>query len=71
LPPSVLLYTPSPQLELCLVFASPVPIHTVVGAEGATATAPIDIMALTPSKTGANETPLLLLFHSPPLAVAI
>ena len=69
-PPSVLRYTPSPQLELWRVLASPVPTQTVRGAEGATATAPMDIIASTPSKTGVHDVPLLALFHSPPLAVA-
>src|SRR5678815_859856 len=69
-PPSVDLYTPSPQLELWRVLASPVPTHTVSGADGATATAPMDIIALTPSKTGDHETPLFELFQTPPLAVA-
>ena len=61
---------PSPQLELWRVFASPVPAHTVVGVDGATTIAPIDIMALTRSNTGANDTPLLELLNTPPLAVA-
>ena len=52
------------------MFASPVPSQTVSGADGATATAPIDIIASTPSKTGDHEMPLFMLFQSPPLAVA-
>jgi hypothetical protein len=47
-----------------------VPSHTVCCADGATATAPIDIIASTLSNTGDHDAPLFALFQSPPLAVA-
>src|SRR6185436_20880963 len=43
LPPSVLLYTPSPNDVVWRLFTSPVPAHTRSGFDGETATQPIDI----------------------------
>src|SRR5215471_11843810 len=70
LPPSVVLYTPSPQDELWRVFASPVPTHTTFGLDFDTAIAPIDIIASTRSKIGVHETPPFTLLNTPPLAAA-
>jgi len=50
--------------------ASPVPAHTIFGLDGATATAPIDIIASTRSKTGVHDVPWFVLLNRPPLAVA-
>src|SRR6266849_9989739 len=64
-PPSSDLYTPSPHDELCLLFGSPVPTHTMDGSEGAIAMSPIvDTPSL--SNTGSHVVPLLVVFHTPP-----
>src|ERR1019366_2213536 len=41
-PPSVDLYKPSPNEDVCLLFGSPVPTYTISGFVGSTASAPID-----------------------------
>src|SRR5260370_16188077 len=69
LPPSVDLYTPSPQETLLRALASPVPTQTTSGLDGATATAPSDTVASW-SNTGVQLVPLLTVFHRPPDAVA-
>jgi hypothetical protein len=61
---------PSPQDELCRLFASPVPAHTMLGFDRETAIAPIDCIASTWSKIGVHEVPPLTLLKTPPLAVA-
>src|SRR5229473_4745512 len=64
-PPSSDLYAPSPHDELCLLFGSPVPTHTMDGSEGAIAMSPIvDTPSL--SNTGSHVVPLLVVFHTPP-----
>ena len=68
-PPSVDLYTPVPHDELRMLFASPVPTHTTSEFDGATATAPTEPVR-TESNTGAQVTPALVDFHTPPVAVA-
>src|SRR6185312_13930413 len=60
---------PFPQDELWRLSTSPVPTQTMDGFDGATATAPMDIMPPEWSNTGAQETPWLLLLNTPPLAV--
>src|SRR6267143_1586532 len=67
-PPSSDLYAPSPHDELCRLFGSPVPTHTIAGSEGATVTSP---MVETPSlsNTGSHVVPALVVFQTPPEAV--
>src|SRR5262245_46837986 len=69
LPPSVDLYSPSPQETLLRGLASPVPTQTTSGLEGATATSPIETV-LWLSKIGVQVMPLLTVFQRPPDAVA-
>src|SRR6478736_1784185 len=52
-----------------MLFASPVPTHTTFGSVGATAIAPTDPVR-TESNTGAQLTPALTVFHTPPVAAA-
>src|SRR2546426_1723081 len=67
-PPSSDLYAPSPQEELCRLFGSPVPTHTIDGSDGAIAMSPIvDTPSL--SKIGSHVVPLLVVFQTPPEAV--
>src|SRR5439155_25216823 len=67
-PPSSDLYAPSPQEELCRLFGSPVPTHTMDGSDGAIAMSPIvDTPSL--SKIGSQVVPLLVVFQTPPEAV--
>jgi len=61
------LYTPSPHEELCRLFASPVPTHTMFGFDGATVTSPIELMPPEASKTGSQVEPKSVLFHTPPI----
>ncbi len=68
-PASVDLYTPDPAIELRKMFASPVPIHTMSGLDGATVTSPIDVDAAC-SKTGSQVVPSLVVFQTPPEAPA-
>ena len=51
-----------------MLFGSPVPTHTTSEFDGATATAPTEPVR-TESKTGAQVTPALVDFHTPPVAV--
>src|SRR5262245_42943145 len=69
LPPSSDLYTPSPHEELRRLFASPVPTHTMFGFEGASAIEPTETV-VSRSNTGIQELPRLVVFHTPPDAVA-
>src|SRR5258706_1140563 len=69
-PASVDLYTPSPHEELWRLLASPVPAQTTFGFVGATARAPMDIIASTRSKTADHDLPWLVLLNTPPLAAA-
>src|SRR6266404_3745942 len=66
-PPSSDLYTPSPHDELCRLFGSPVPTHTIDGSEGAIAMSPI-VDTLSLSNTGSQVVPLLVVFQTPPEA---
>src|SRR5580704_1516776 len=68
LPPSNDLYAPSPHEELCRLFGSPVPTHTTVGTDGATAISPM-VETLSLSKIGSQVVPLFVVFHTPPEAV--
>src|SRR5487761_2073058 len=66
LPPSVDLYTPSPITSASrMAHASPVPAQTILGSDGATASAP---MACTGSlsNTGPKLWPPSTDFHTPP-----
>src|SRR5713226_2806249 len=67
-PPSSDLYAPSPQEELCRLFASPVPTHTTDGSDGAIAMSPI-VDTLSLSKIGSQVVPLFVVFQTPPEAV--
>ena len=68
LPPSVVLYNPSPIETEFRVQISPVPTQiTLSGSLGSTAIAPIDWVCL--SKIGLKVAPPLLVFHTPPPAV--
>src|SRR5256714_11643404 len=67
-PPSSDLYAPSPQEELCRLFGSPVPTHTMDGSEGAIAMSPI-VETLSLSNIGSHVVPLFVVFHTPPEAV--
>src|SRR6266850_452463 len=67
-PPSSDLYTPSPHDELCRLFGSPVPTHTMDGSDGAIAMSPI-VDTLSLSNTGSQVVPLLVVFQTPPDAV--
>ena len=65
LPPSTLLYTPSPyDTELRGLF-SPVPTQTMFGSDGATATSPME-QVVSLSNWFSNVVPLLTVFSSPP-----
>ena len=68
-PPSVDLYTPSPQPELWRLVASPVPIQTVCGLRWSTVIEPIEF-TIWFSNTAFHVTPLSVVFHSPPDAAA-
>src|SRR5713226_6418186 len=66
-PPSLDLYAPFPHDELCRLFGSPVPTHTIDGSDGAIAMSPmVETPAL--SNTGSHVVPLLVVFHTPPEA---
>jgi hypothetical protein len=65
LPPSVDLYTPSPQPSERSELRSPVPTHTTSLFEGATATSPMDANDSS-SNTGCHVVPALVVFHTPP-----
>ena len=66
LPASTDLYTPSPMTSMSrMAHGSPVPAHTVVGSEGATAKAPIAATGWL-SKTGVQFSPASTVFHTPP-----
>ena len=60
------LYTPNPAYELRAINTSPVPTHTTLGSEGATAMEPIEVVASL-SKIGVHVVPLLIDFHTPPM----
>ena len=70
-PPSVgLVDAVAPGGTLAIVgLAGAHPDHR--GVEGATATAPMDIMPPASSKTGVKETPSLALLKTPPVVVAM
>src|SRR3954471_4740186 len=68
-PPSSDRYTPSPQVELCRLFGSPVPAHTTFGSLGAMAMSPMESAVPYASKTGSQVTPLFRLRKIPPDAV--
>src|SRR5437016_14341589 len=67
-PPSRDLYAPSPQEELCRLFGSPVPTHTIDGSDGAIAMSPI-VDTSSSSNIGSHVVPLLVVFQTPPEAV--
>src|SRR6478735_5148655 len=65
-PESADLYTPSPIRSASrIAHASPVPIQTIDGLEGATAIAPIAWTGKL-SEIGRNVAPLSIDFHTPP-----
>src|SRR6478672_5537810 len=68
-PPSSERYTPSPQVELCRLFASPVPTQTMPGSLGAIAMSPMDVDRPSRSKTGDHVVPLFVERKTPPPAV--
>src|SRR6188768_4202331 len=63
LPPSVDLYTPSPQLVLCRLFDSPVPTHTRSGLFCEMAMSPMDISPRS-CICASNVVPLFTVFHT-------
>src|SRR5918994_4362979 len=69
LPPSVDLYTPSPNETLLRVFDSPVPTQITSGLLGASAMSPIEMVPCR-SKIGFQVTPPFVVFQRPPEAVA-
>jgi len=60
---------PSPQVELCRLFASPVPTQTMPGSLGAIAMSPMDVDVPSRSKTGDHVVPLFVVRKTPPPAV--
>ena len=68
-PPSILLYTPSPYPTLRWLLFSPVPTQTVFGFFGSRTTQPIEYDP-SPSNTGVQVVPALVVFHTPPEAAA-
>ena len=68
LPPSVLLYTPSPQPTLWRLARSPVPTQMICGLGWNTATSPIECTGA--SKVELQVTPLSVVRQSPPVAPA-
>src|SRR5882757_2302799 len=66
-PPSVVLKRPSPTDTVFLILLSPVPTYIVLGFCWSIARAPIDWQYL--SNTDVNDTPALVVFHTPPPAV--
>src|SRR5438045_767892 len=69
LPPSVDLKRPSPQDTLLRGLPSPDPTQTMSGFDGAMATSPRTLVVVL-SKMEAQESPLEVVFHNPPEAVA-
>src|SRR4051812_26886227 len=67
LPPSVDFQTPSPHEIDWRLFDSPVPTHTMSGFDCETVTSPIERSPRS-WRIGVNETPLLVVFHTPPCA---
>jgi len=67
LPPSEVLYTPQPALELRKILASPVPTQTTSGFFGSMAMSPIEAVGIS-SKTGSKVVPSFTDFHTPPVA---
>src|SRR5438445_581918 len=65
--PSSELSTPSPQYCERRLFFSPVPTHTMVLSEGATARSPT-VSLPRPLETDCQVTPPLVVFHTPPPA---
>ena len=68
-PASVDLKTPLPEIDDRAFAWSPVPIQTMLGFEGATATAPIASAPML-SVTFVHVVPALVVFQRPPLRVA-
>ena len=68
-PASVDRNTPIPHGELWRFCGSPDPTHTTLGLDGARVTSPIDSIVWS-SKTDSKLFPWLIVFHSPPVAVA-
>ena len=66
-PPSVDLYTPSPQYWERRLFFSPVPTQTMLESDGATARSPT-VSLPRPLETDCQVTPSLLVFQTPPPA---
>ena len=66
-PASVDLYTPAPHGELCRLLASPVPIQTMSGSDGATVTSPIELTCSS-SNNDCQVVPRLVVFHRFPEA---
>ena len=65
MPASVDLYIPLPMEIWLRIHASPVPAHTTLGSDGATASAPIDCTGWS-SKIGCQWIPPSVVFHTPP-----
>jgi len=68
LPPSVLLYTPSPHPTLWRLARSPVPTQMICGLGWKTATSPM--LCTGASNTDVQLTPLSVVRHRPPVAAA-
>ncbi len=67
LPASGDMKTPRPSTTSFRGFDSPVPTHTTLGFEGASARAPIDDVGWS-LNTASHESPPSVVFHTPPAA---
>ena len=70
LPPSRDRYTPSPNETLRWLLFSPVPTQTTDGFRGSIVTHPMEYDP-SPSKTGVQVVPLLVVFQTPPEQTAM
>src|SRR6185503_13717411 len=68
-PASVERYTPPPHEELCRLFCSPVPAQMIRGSPATIARSP-NVLSGNPSKIGAQNVPLFVVFQMPPDALA-
>src|SRR6185503_4434415 len=68
-PPSIDLYTPSPYATTRWALFSPLPTQTTLGFFGSMATVPME-KEPSPSKTGVKLMPALVVFQTPPAALA-
>ena len=66
LPPSVVLYTPSPWQRLPRIQASPVPTYITFGSDCEISIAPIDALVKNPSEIFSQYVPPSSVFQTPP-----